>query len=359
MDEKPDKTVEATEDAQPHRIGVVQRVWRGVKHLWTTATVIPTLLVVLTGLAVFVLTMEVQIISYTPEVVVNEGHTCSPRVLDPKSIEYHSGHRFYSALKEMYRLPVPTFRGNHTVLCREDVRLYAKYGYCLPISGRKDTPFCTAADRTDLLNLRSHKSICYASVLHMLMVDVYEELQATGNTPLITFGSLLGAVRNGSVIPFTEDTDIGFVDGLKAIDVLQEELWRKGYHMFFLGIWRVCVAPTHPLAKRLYNSSLPLTKKYSVPYVDLYEMKKLGSGNWDVEELEGSNGRILPGSKVEPFSQVTINGMPFDTVQDPHFFLKEAYGPDYMTPTPRKSEHIVSPFIKKLQEWRAKFNKTG
>ncbi|KAF1776980.1 hypothetical protein GQ600_3592 [Phytophthora cactorum] len=29
--------------------------------------------------------------------------------------------------------------------------------------------------------------------------------------------------------------------------------------------------------------------------------------------------------------------MPFDTVNDPRFFLTRAYGPGYMTPRPRRS----------------------
>lgn len=130
---------------------------------------------------------------------------------------YNSGHQYYTALKKLNHAPVPTFRGNHSWLCEEQYRDHMYFGYCLPISGRKDTPFCADADRMDLLKVPSPNSTCYASVLHMLLVEVYEELKATGNTPLVTFGSLLGAVRNQSMIPFTEDTDIGFVDELKAV----------------------------------------------------------------------------------------------------------------------------------------------
>ncbi|OWZ16366.1 hypothetical protein PHMEG_0009849 [Phytophthora megakarya] len=274
-------------------------------------------------------------VQQTPPSVQQTPPRCTPRVLNVSDIQYHSGHRFYSVLKERGTPTAPIFRGNHTKLCEESRRTKMKYGFCLPIEGRKDTPFCLAGDRTDLLTISSPKSVCYASVLHMLLVDVYEELKATGNTPLITFGSLLGAVRNGSMIPFTEDTDIGYVGKLNTLQPLRRKLWDKGYHMFFLNIWRVCVAPTHPLASSLYEPTLPLTKDYTVPYVDLYKMKKLRNGNWEVAELEGSNGRFLPGHIVEPFSHVTINGMPFDTVHDPDFFLMEAYGPDYMTPKQR------------------------
>ncbi|POM74475.1 Hypothetical protein PHPALM_8562 [Phytophthora palmivora] len=298
---------------------------------------IPTIILLPIGLVVFGLLMETHIIAHIPETsLLKEDNNCTLNAVNAKSIEYHSGHRFYSELKEL-NPPTLTFRGEHTALCEEGKRFFLKYSYCLPMSGRKDTPFCIAGDRTDLLSVHSPKSVCYSSVLHMLLVDVYEELKATGNTPLITFGSLLGAVRNGSIIPFTEDTDIGFVERLKDKDVVVEALRQKGYHMFFMKIWRVCVAPTHPLAARIYDPSHSLTRNFAVPYVDLYKMKKVNESLWDIQEFVGSNGRFLAGDKVEPFSQVTINGMPFDTVHDPNFFLTEAYGPNYMTPKPRRS----------------------
>ncbi|KAG3096373.1 hypothetical protein PI124_g18627 [Phytophthora idaei] len=351
MEKEIEESVEVVKKHHPpHRVGVVRRFLLGCRDFWTGVTVIPTFVLVFLGLLVFGLVMETHIASCMPQVtVLHEGEVCAPQVLNGSDIEYHSGHRYYSALKEMDPPTAPTFRGKHTELCDVEARTKAKFSYCLPISGRKDTPFCTAGDRTDLLNIWSPKSVCYASVLHMLMVEVYEELKASGNIPLITFGSLLGAVRNGSMIPFTEDTDIGFVNQLNSKDVLKHELWQKGYHMFFLDIWRVCVAPNHPLASRLYDPSLPLTKNFAVPYVDLYQMRKLNNGNWDIQELQGSNGRLMPFDKVEPFTQVTINGMPFDTVHDPHFFLKEAYGSDYMTPKQR-TPPSVRQVTGKLQE---------
>ncbi|KAK1937147.1 hypothetical protein P3T76_009925 [Phytophthora citrophthora] len=273
-------------------------------------------------------------INYKAPVSTMGGNACSPKVLDANNIKYHSGHRYYAGLKEIRSLPPPQMTQQHAKLCSKTNRLQAKYEYCLPVSGRKDTPFCTAADRMNLLNVDT-KSICYASVLHLLLVEVYEELQATGNTPFLAFGSLLGAVRNQSMIPFTEDVDIGYVGDVFTGDKVKLALRRKGYHMFYMGIWRVCVAPTHPLAGHLYDPELPISDSFTVPYVDLYQMKQTESGDWDMQELEGTNGSVLPYKKVWPFTQVNINGMTFETVRDPHFFLTEAYGIDYMTPKPR------------------------
>ncbi|KAE9285829.1 hypothetical protein PF008_g26814 [Phytophthora fragariae] len=326
-------------DVEPetaHRVGAPgKKSVHRRKELCTGIMLLPALVLALIGLVTFDVIMETNIIPRVPAAMLaSDAEICTPTVVNASAIEYHSGHRYYDELKSL-TIPVPVFHDDHTKLCSKKSRIQAKYEYCLPISGRMDSPFCTAADRMDLLNLRSSKSICYASVLHMLLLEVFEELQATGNIPFLAFGSLLGAVRNGSVIPFTEDVDIGFVGEMVTQDTLRLRLRKKGYHMFFMDIWRVCVAPTHPLAGHLYDPNLPLTNNFAVPYVDLYMMKQTDDGDWDLEELDGSNGRILPGNKVQPFSQVAINGMPFDTVADPEFFLKEAYGDDYMTPKPR------------------------
>ncbi|KAG6608755.1 voltage-gated potassium channel subunit beta [Phytophthora cinnamomi] len=293
------------------------------------------------GLLLFDLIMTVEIFLHMPRIADDNEVECSPGLADPTRITYHSPHNFYSALKTKDLPPPPVFHGDHASLCFGHAQTAAKFDYCLPISGKKDTPPCASADRLDLLHHSSNTPICYASVLHMLLVEVYEELKATENTPFLAFGSLLGAVRDGSMIPFTEDADIGFVEELARPNALKLALRQKGYHMFFMDIWRICVAPTHPLGGYLYDSRLPITENFTVPYVDLYMMKQTDSGDWDLEELDGSNGRILPGNKVQPFSQVSINGMLFDTVADPNFFLTEAYGVDYMTPKPRQTEFSI------------------
>ncbi|EGZ06081.1 hypothetical protein PHYSODRAFT_531199 [Phytophthora sojae] len=322
------------EDAR--RVGSPKSVGRRRKYLCTFLTIIPTLAVLLTGLVILDIILETNLVSSSPaSVLLNYHGACVPNTINASNVEYHSDHRYYSELKSMHHIPAPVFKDDHTSLCSEWGRSLKKYSYCLPISGRKDTPFCETPDRLDLLNLRSSKSICYASVLHMLMVEVYEELQATGNNPFLTFGSLLGAVRNKSMIPFTEDADIGYVGELQAKDALKDALLKKGYHMFHMTIWRVCVAPTHPLAGYLYDPTLPITKEYTVPYLDLYTMERKKNGHWNLQFLKGNQDGALHDRKVMPFSQVSINGMQFDTVQDPKHFLKKAYGSDYMTPKPR------------------------
>ncbi|CAI5703782.1 hypothetical protein KXD40_008944 [Peronospora effusa] len=311
--------------------GVVGAHSRHTNLLQNDKRLVPVWVLVMIGLLV---SAEVYIISTSQAYNFGEKK-CTPTVVDANDVEYHSDHRYYTELKSIGALPPPDIGKKHANLCNTANRLQAQYEYCLPISGRKDSPFCDAADRMNLLNTDS-KSICYASVLHMLMIEVYEELQATGNTPFLTFGSLLGAVRNQSIIHYTEDVDIGYVDKLKMVDKLSVALQKKGYHMFFKDIWRVCVAPTHPLAGHLYDPDHLTTESFGVPYVDLYMMMQIKGTDWNLLELE----KLLPKDRVQPFSQVTVNGQVFDTFRDPKYFLTVAYGSDYMVPKPRQTPQL-------------------
>jgi phosphorylcholine metabolism protein LicD len=190
----------------------------------------------------------------------------------------------------------------------------------------------------DLLKQNSSDTSCRASILHMLLVEVYEELEALGKSPIVMFGSLLGAVRDKGMIPFTEDADIGYRGRIQVGDNLQRLLWQKGYHLFLMKIWRVCVAPTHPLAAKLYDPSVPINTKFAIPYLDLYNMEqRRRTGEWKIEEMNKINGsRLISDGKVRPFSKVTINGQQFASVNDPEYLLERMYGQDFMTPKPRK-----------------------
>ncbi|KAF1333096.1 hypothetical protein FI667_g2779, partial [Globisporangium splendens] len=267
---------------------------------------------------------------------VDATQACVPATLNASAIHYRSTHRFYDTMQTLDQpfMP-PVFTGKHTKLCNECEGRRNAWDYCLPISGHKDEENCNSPDRMDLLSPQTPSTMCFGSPLQMLLTDVYEEFKAMGAKPAILFGTLLGAVRNGSTIPFTEDTDIGYQHTPSyTATQMRDVLWRKGYHMFFDGIYRVCIAPTHPLASNLFDSERRIDNlRHNVPYVDLYKMTPPRSPRntlWKIQKMK--NNRRVPSDKVVPFSQIEMDGLRYDTVADPIDFLVHEYGEGYMTP---------------------------
>lgn len=321
------------------------RQWRrpSIKHslvlmivLWATAIVVEAVLLVNDGREPFVL----QVASKIRATLHAKDGTCSPELLDPKTIPYRSNDAFYSALQsgDVHFPPTVFDRDNASVLCDAVKGATKGWEYCLPVTGRKDVPFCYNSTRDDLLKPLTSETRCFGSALHMLLVDVYEEMKHEKLHPVILYGTLLGAVREGIVIPFTEDADIGYqITGFQTTRPVRANLAKKGYHIFKSGIWRVCIAPNHPLASNLFDAKMSLLRgPEEAPYVDLYEMKHLNRTTWRV--AEASPTPFMPHDKIEPFSQVTLNGMQFDTVADPEFLLTREYGEDFMVPKPRTSK---------------------
>ncbi|ETK76803.1 hypothetical protein L915_16864 [Phytophthora nicotianae] len=123
MDKKMEEGVGVSKRIPPRRGGVVRRAFLSCRDFWTGVTVIPTFVVVLIGLVFFGFAMEAHILACMPEFSVFTGNgVCTPRVLNVSGIEYHSGHRFYSVLKDMGQPKALKFRGAHTKLCEESLR---------------------------------------------------------------------------------------------------------------------------------------------------------------------------------------------------------------------------------------------
>ena len=214
----------------------------------------------------------------------------------------------------------------HYTLCNKSSADKKKWSNCLPISGRMDTPYCRSANVVNLFQVQSPGSLCYASVLHLLLVDVFYLMKEQDYQPALIYGTLLGAIRNQQIIPFTQDVDMGYQGGINK--TLVRTLSRRGYHMFQEGLWRICVAPDHPLAPILYDSKSPAQRRFMVPYVDLYLITKTSPGFF---RLQQDPFGAPPRKGLIPYMKVNVSNIEFDTLANPISFLNNAYGVDYMT----------------------------
>ena len=74
---------------------------------------------------------------------------------------------------------------------------------------------------------------CCASILKnaLLFIDTFFEVHNLSY--VIIYGTLLGAVRNNTIIPWTRDIDVGYFNRtLMFTEEIRQELYRHRYHIF-------------------------------------------------------------------------------------------------------------------------------
>ncbi|OQR95207.1 hypothetical protein ACHHYP_00187 [Achlya hypogyna] len=201
--------------------------------------------------------------------------------------------------------------------------------YCLPIvpqqcgekTGSKASIFETPVGRP-----------CRSAVLHLLMEEMLDALDAEDQVAFVYFGSLLGSWRDHAVIPHTPDTDI-IVPSETDWDHLQDVLWKRGIYVFERGIHAACIASHHPLAPLLYapSSSLTDSTDHGTPYLDLYMWSLVDDGkNVHVQTARDD----LP---VEMMFPLTCDARVFKSrvpgIQYPEGMFISEYGMSYVKDT--------------------------
>jgi len=208
------------------------------------------------------------------------------------------------------------------------------WNLCLPIQHRRRCPHpCPHGSHEELmqailLNINNNNSKnttrlnrmmtpCMPSVLDLLLHEIYKGARDTQCVVLLTHGTLLGAYRNRTILPHTEDVDLVVPDFRhcigKGTGPLAEVLWERGVYVFLRsGVYSACVTAKHPLAAYLYHSQAPIVDKpYVVPYADLYY-------------------RV---DKDKTTSCMEVNGHQYPTYANPASKLEGWYGPTFMETT--------------------------
>lgn len=134
-----------------------------------------------------------------------------PSIIDYIDWEYFftSGDFFRYAIAQN-RPPRLKVAASQQRLCSLPGDLEPSWGDCLPINPIVDPARCLLATRTELLKTSRDfvGKVCMSAVLDMMLIEVDEVMRELGCQPIVTFGTALGACRNGTHIPHTDDVDL-------------------------------------------------------------------------------------------------------------------------------------------------------
>jgi SAM-dependent methyltransferase len=154
--------------------------------------------------------------------------------------------------------------------------------------------------------------------------DVLAALREECGVPaFVTYGTLLGAVRDGDLIGHDNDIDVAYLsahyhpaDIARESFQIQHELCRRG--------WRV---------QRISGGFVQVGsegREPGVPHVDVFAAFHALGRFYQVFAVEAA----LPRSAILPLGEVTLHGRRLPAPADPEALLQATYGPSWRVPDP-------------------------
>ncbi len=194
------------------------------------------------------------------------------------------------------------------------VRLQNRYGRPLVLDkwGRLKEPFDVA----------SRESVDeYLDAVHQIMDVIAEECALAS---FLSFGSLLGAVRDGRLIGHDVDIDIGYFSRARfPVDAIRESFGVES--ALRARPWRVVRQ-----SGAFLQVYVPL-RDGPTRNVDIFTCFHDGVGQVFQEHditMSGTDATVVP------LSELLLEGRVFPAPNDTEAFLEAAYGPDWPTPNP-------------------------
>jgi len=170
-------------------------------------------------------------------------------------------------------------------------------------------------------NVRPH---CCTDHLLELIDHVHAVLDRHGIRHWLDFGSLLGAVREGTLIPWDDDADIGILAAdAPSVVALRQEIEATGHVLTVIDDYAV----------RVHYSAV---NRIALDLTVWHERDKLLHATENPLHLwPGMHDRSsFPPELVETLGEVTLHGRRLPAPSDPHRLLEQhRYGVGYLTPT--------------------------
>jgi hypothetical protein len=185
---------------------------------------------------------------------------------------------------------------------------------------------------------------CCHSLLFVLLRGWQQLAAELGIDYMVSYGTLLGAVRAGALIPWTGDVDIAL--NSSAHDFLlttqvREKLWANGWHLFYQACGRLCVPRGGELARALMPDYDPLrpSHRWQAPYIDFYPSFNHSEYSENCTTMATCH---YPTTYLFPPSTVLIHNISFPAPAKVHEVLRLDYGNYYNDTSGSREAHGTS-----------------
>lgn len=173
-----------------------------------------------------------------------------------------------------------------------------------------------------------------AKHLYQMIHDTQKILEARGVRCVASGGTLLGAVRNGGIIPWDDDADFSIdVKHKRKVGRARPDFENCGYELLPVPWgYKVCMKKRRRIPG----------EKHSYPFVDLFFHKEEQDGRVSLAQEWAANAwpnDFYLNREYNPLRRVPFHEVSVWIPRDPRPYLKRMYGADWATVGYRTYDH--------------------